>query len=325
MALPIRQLLVPGDKYRIKCPYQMVASTITVHNTYNDAPAENEAKYMIRNNNQVSFHCVVDDKEVIECIPEDRNAWHAGDGNGKGNRESYSVEICYSKSGGERFLKAERNAAEHIAGILKRKGWGIDRVKKHQDWSGKYCPHRTLDMGWQRFLNMVSSFLNGAEPPATPPSEQPAPPKLPALDKTILFTYAVKLEDGTILPAVTNLNDFAGIRGRRIVGIAIKANIGRVKYRVHVMGKGWLPWVTGYNWSDHANGYAGNGQVIDAVQVYYETPSDYVAHYGYQKAQYRVSPLNGEYYSWQYDTETGNGQDGFAGCFGKGMDRFQLF
>lgn len=325
MAVNVRQLLVSGSKYNIKCPYQIAADSITVHNTANDATAENEVKYMISNNNQASFHVAVDDKEAVQGIPLDRNAWHAGDGNGRGNRNSIAVEICYSKSGGDRFVKAERNAAELIAGMLKERGWGIDRVKKHQDWSGKYCPHRTLDMGWQRFLDMVASFMNGAEPPVSTPEPSKPAPQPSAPDKTILFTYAVKLEDGTILPAVTNLNDFAGIRGKRIVGIAIKANIGRVKYRVHVLGKGWLPWVTGYDWSDHVNGYAGNGQVIDAVQVYYETPEDYVAHYGYQKAQYRVSPLNRDYYSWQYDTETGNGQDGFAGCFGKAIDRFQLF
>ena len=39
------------------------------------------------------------------------------------------------------------------------RGWGIDRVKKHQDFSGKYCPHRTLDLGWERFLKMVESYM----------------------------------------------------------------------------------------------------------------------------------------------------------------------
>ena len=59
--------------------------------------------------------------------------------------------------------------------------------------------------------------------------------------------------------------------------------------------------------------------------MYYSTPADIVNKYGYQKAQYRISPVNGNYYSWQYDNETGNGQDGYAGCFGVAMDRFQLF
>ena len=141
----------------------------------------------------------------------------------------------------------------------------------------------------------------------------------------IVFKYAVQLEDGIILPFVTNLNDFAGIRGRRIANVAISVNKGSVKYRVHIKDGDWLPYVTGCNWNDPINGYAGNGQIIDAIEVYYSTPEDIVNKYGYQKAQYRTSPVNGNYYSWQYDNETGNGQDGYAGCFGVAMDRFQLF
>jgi len=134
---------------------------IVVHNTANDASARNEVTYMISNNNQVSFHYAIDDKEIVQGIPENRNAWHAGDGkNGEGNRKGIAVEICYSKSGGTRFIEAEKLAAKFIAFKLNEKGWGIDKVKKHQDFSGKYCPHRTLDMGWQRFLDMVQAELN---------------------------------------------------------------------------------------------------------------------------------------------------------------------
>lgn len=136
--------------------------------------------------------------------------------------------------------------------------------------------------------------------------------------------YAVKTEDGRILPEVTNLADYAGIRGKKIIGIAIKCNKGSLWYQVHTVG-GWLPKVNGYNWKDHNNGYAGNGKAIDAVRVYYNTPDDIVSSHGYQKAQYRVSPVNRGYYDWQFDNETGNGQDGYAGCFGKPIDRFQLF
>lgn len=148
---------------------------------------------------------------------------------------------------------------------------------------------------------------------------------VPDITPGVDFTYAVRVEGGTVLSEVTNLNDFAGIQGKRITDVAIKVSKGSVRYRVHILGGGWLPWVTGYSWSDHNNGYAGNGKQIDAVQVYYETPADYAAKWGYQKAQYRVSPVNGNYWSWQYDTETGNDQDGYAGCYGKAMDRFQLF
>jgi N-acetylmuramoyl-L-alanine amidase CwlA len=153
--------LVSSDKYSIKCPYNMKPEFIVVHNTANDAPAENEIAYMLRNNNEVSFHYAIDDKKIIQGIPEDRNAWHAGDGgNGNGNRKGIAIEICYSKSGGERFDNAEKLAAKFIAAKLKEKGWGIDKVKKHQDFSNKYCPHRTLDMGWERFIGLIKEELD---------------------------------------------------------------------------------------------------------------------------------------------------------------------
>lgn len=153
--------LVAESKYNIKCPYEMKPTRIVVHNTANDASAKNEIAYMIRNNNEVSFHYAVDDKEIVQGIPENRNAWHSGDGGkGKGNREGIAIEICYSKSGGEKFTKAEENAAELIVDILKRYGWGIDKVTKHQDYNGKYCPHRTLDLGWERFLKIIEDKLS---------------------------------------------------------------------------------------------------------------------------------------------------------------------
>ncbi len=159
--MKIIQNLVPQSKYNIKCPYTMVPEFIVVHNTANDASARNEVQYMINNNSSTSFHYAIDDKEIVQGIPENRNAWHAGDGtNGPGNRKGIGIEICYSKSGGRRFEEAEKLAAKFIAYKLNEKSWGIDRVKKHQDFSGKYCPHRTLDMGWQRFLDMVKSELD---------------------------------------------------------------------------------------------------------------------------------------------------------------------
>ncbi|SPT95528.1 N-acetylmuramoyl-L-alanine amidase [Lysinibacillus capsici] len=94
----------------------------------NDAPAVNEIEYMINNNNQVSYHVAVDDKEIIQAIPFNRNAWHCGEGGGstdpnalkKGNRLSIGIEICFSKGGGARYAVAEENAVQYIAKLLKQ-------------------------------------------------------------------------------------------------------------------------------------------------------------------------------------------------------------
>lgn len=170
MSIEVKQMLCPESKYSIKCPYTMNATRIVVHNTANDAPAKNEVSYMINNNNQVSFHFAVDGNEVWQGIPLNRNAWHAGDGNGKGNREGIGIEICYSLSGGDRFVAAEKNAAKFIAQLLKERNWGVDKVTKHQDYSGKYCPHRTLDMGWNRFIDMIKAELGETPAPAPTPT-----------------------------------------------------------------------------------------------------------------------------------------------------------
>lgn len=137
---------------------------------------------------------------------------------------------------------------------------------------------------------------------------------------SVNFTYAVRVEGGTVYPFVRNLQDFAGVQGRKITDIAIKCDVGSVSYRVHVLGGRWLPYVSGCNWSDSNNGYAGVGKVIDAIEVIYHPPVG-----SWQKAQYRVSPVKRGYYSWQYNDETTGGQDGYAGAYGVPIDRFQLF
>ncbi|MEY6551667.1 N-acetylmuramoyl-L-alanine amidase family protein [Bacillus cereus] len=160
--MEIRKKLVDPSKYGTKCPYTMNPEFITVHNTYNDATAENEVSYMIGNDNQVSFHIAVDDKEAVQGIPLERNAWHCGDGGGNGNRKSIGVEICYSLSGGDRYYKAEDNAAIVVAQLMKQYNIPISKVRTHQSWSGKYCPHRMLAEGrWNSFIERVQNVYNG--------------------------------------------------------------------------------------------------------------------------------------------------------------------
>lgn len=120
---------------------------------------------------------------------------------------------------------------------------------------------------------------------------------------------------GKWYPAVKNLEGYAGVVGIPITDVAIKFSTGTCKYRVHVKGSKWLPWVTGYNLNDDNNGYAGNKKVIDAIQIVYN---------GNRKAHYRVSPVKRNYYAFQNDNETTNGQDGYAGSFGTSIDRLQI-
>ena len=296
--------LVPESKWDIKCPYSMTPTRIVVHNTANDASAINEIAYMTNNNNETSFHYAVDDKMIVQGIEENSYAWHASDGNGKGNREGIAIEICYSKSGGDRFIKAEQNAVDLIVDILKRYGWSVNKVTKHQDYTNKYCPHRTLDMGWDRFIKMIEDKLNSSQSTSIS-------------NKKVNVYYKVKTQKHGWLPEVKNLEDYAGWEDSPITGVAIKVDKGSIKYRVHIKGGDWLPYVTGYNINDIENGFGGDGKnVIDAVEVYYYTPNDIRP---YKKAKYKVND-----YPYQYDNEKINGQDGYAGVFGVVVTKFQI-
>ena len=163
---------IPTALYPLKAPYTMVPEYVTIHNTYNDATAANEIAYMTRNGTVVGYHVAIDDKQAVQAIPFTRNAFHAGDGLGKGNRASIGIEICYSKSGGPKYVAAEENTVEYVAHILKQYGWGIDRVKWHRDWSGKNCPHRIIEEGrLQSVKDRIARRLSELNGMSSPPKE----------------------------------------------------------------------------------------------------------------------------------------------------------
>ena len=302
--IPIVKQLVPESKHGIKCPYKMTPTRIVVHNTANDATARNEIAYMTNNNNETSFHYAVDDKEIVQGIEENRNGWHASDGNGKGNREGIAIEICYSLSGGDRFIKAEQNAVDLIVDILKRYGWGIDRVTKHQDYGNhKYCPHRTLDMGWDRFLNMIKAKLEDK----------------PTSNEVNVY-YQVETKEDGVLPMVKNLEDYAGWNDHPIRYLAMKADKGGLKYRVTTTSGLTLPWVTECDINNHNTGCAGNGEPIATVEAYYYTPKDIIKESGYKYIYYKVND-----YPYQKDTIKGSGFDGYAGEKDVVATKFQAY
>ena len=127
---------------------------ITIHNTGNPkSTAANERAWLTNPENTTStgWHIVVDGKEAIEAIPLNEIAYHAG--TSAGNSTSIGIEICDSAG-----LVAEKNAIELVASLLIQKGWGIERLKTHKDWSGKYCPHIILPR-WTEFKNDIAAEI----------------------------------------------------------------------------------------------------------------------------------------------------------------------
>lgn len=136
-------------------------------------------------------------------------------------------------------------------------------------------------------------------------------------DTKVNVYYRVKTQKHGWLSEVKNLENYAGWENSPITGLAIRVDKGSIKYRVHIKGGNWLPYVTGCNINDFNNGFAGDGKnIIDAVEVYYFTPNNIRP---YKKAKYKVNN-----YPYQYDNEKTNGQDGYAGVYGVSATKFQI-
>lgn len=149
------------------------------------------------------------------------------------------------------------------------------------------------------------SYLTHSLPSTTTPSNQ-----------NVNVYYRVKTQKHGWLPEVKNLDDYAGYQNSPVTSVAIKVSQGTIKYRVHNKGGKWLPYVTGYNINEFTNGYAGNNNIIDAIEIYYYTPNNIRP---YKKARYKV---NG--YPYQYDNERKNGMDGYAGVIGVPITTLQI-
>jgi len=139
---------------------KMTAETITIHNTANPtSTARNERGWLTNpsNTRTASYHYVVDSEHVIECIPQTEVAYHAG--HSVGNRTSIGVEICESGD----YAKTLENATKFVAVLLDARGWGVERLRRHFDWSGKNCPRKMNNdgvwSGWHAFKTAVQIEL----------------------------------------------------------------------------------------------------------------------------------------------------------------------
>ena len=137
-------------------------------------------------------------------------------------------------------------------------------------------------------------------------------------------------DDNEKTKVIKDGSTYSGALGKALVALAAKVTEGTITYSAHLTGGKWLGNITGWNYKDYINGYAGsgnpaqNGASIDAIRMYYKTPQNIVSKYGYYKVAYRVHLINGSWLDWQYDTETTNGQDGYAGIFGTIIDGVQV-
>ena len=151
---------------------------ITIHETGNtDAGADAEAhgKYLASNAGEASltsWHYTVDDHAIVQHLPDNETAYHAGDGaGGPGNATSIGVEICVNSDGD--FARAKANAAALVRLLMAEHGIPLANVVQHNRWNGKNCPAaiRATPGAWEAFLALCGGT---PQKPEEPPADQPA-------------------------------------------------------------------------------------------------------------------------------------------------------
>ena len=258
----------------------------------------------------------------------------------------YDVEEKAQAQKGKEFVTGvilafaeEVEKAGYKVGVYANTNWltnyiALDKLGGRSIWKADYRENydKTIECDIRQYTSngsvsgisgrcdMNTGYAEFCKIPDEPaPAPEPEPTPAPAFTCDVF--YRVRTKAHGWLSEVKNLTDYAGWKESPVTDVAVKVSAGSVKYRVHVKGGNWLPYVTGYDVNDSVNGYAGNGKPIDAVEVYYYTPNGIKPA---KKAKYRVAPTGKDYYSWQYDDEKTNGQDGYAGLFGREIGKVQV-
>src|SRR6056297_1457668 len=140
---PVLIDLIPKENRWARPGLKMVPTSKTIHETDNlahSADARMHTRYVDNTKQYVSWHFTVDDTIIIQELPINENAWHAGDGSkGKGNRTSIAIETCVNDGGD--FEKAKENAIKLIK-FLDKYLPQAEMNWQHNHWNGKNCPKR---------------------------------------------------------------------------------------------------------------------------------------------------------------------------------------
>lgn len=146
---------------------------VTIHNTGNSAQTADALAHAAWLANveaedalYVGAHFFVDAQRIVQTLPVDEISWHAGDGMGKGNAATISIEICETSP----YERAEANAMMLAAALMDT--FNLHKLYTHEMWSGKYCPRLILvrEGGWQAFVDGVARIrsVQSMSPMAAP-------------------------------------------------------------------------------------------------------------------------------------------------------------
>lgn len=164
---------------------KIIPKGLVIHWTANAGKGANAVanrNYFNNPTTEASAHYIVDDRQIVRCLPENEMGYHVGAKSYKPeacqqlssypNNCTIGIEMCVNADG--QFQAMYQNTLELASDILKRHGWGIQNLWRHYDITGKNCPAffvsdtyslpyfgRTAAEAWEKFTSDVHSLLTG--------------------------------------------------------------------------------------------------------------------------------------------------------------------
>jgi N-acetylmuramoyl-L-alanine amidase len=159
-------------------------------NTSVGSDADNNRNFFNTTKNSVSAHYVIDDKQIVRCLPDNEVGYHVGAKKytkvgmtltqgtiEKDNSPFYSpnyftvgIEMCVNQDGD--WNKTYQNTVKFSAKFLVENKLTIDNLYRHYDITGKLCPQMMIDeKEWKKFKDAVQLKINEMTKPASPKDE----------------------------------------------------------------------------------------------------------------------------------------------------------
>lgn len=138
---------------------------IVIHETDNWSRGANGRKHaqaQAAGNLSTSVHYYTGDDGIYQAADHNRGTWSIGAEYGgnhsirdASNWNSINIEICVNSDGN--YSVARQNAIELVKYLIQTAGIPADRVIRHYDAKGKYCPRRMLDNPelWEDFKKQI--------------------------------------------------------------------------------------------------------------------------------------------------------------------------
>ncbi|MGG0885910.1 N-acetylmuramoyl-L-alanine amidase [Brevibacillus parabrevis] len=163
---------------------KIVPKGLVIHWTANEkkgADAVANRNYFNKPTTEASAHYIVDDRQIIRCLPETEMGYHVGAKSYKPealkqlssypNNCTIGIEMCVNADGD--FWTMYKRTVELAADILRRYSWSVDKLWRHFDITGKNCPAYfvmddkakqyiglTATQAWDKFKTDVKAALN---------------------------------------------------------------------------------------------------------------------------------------------------------------------